>query len=72
MHLKLTKSAGKKSLREKLYFVHHTALHFFLLFKQLDSVLEPFLEKQQVGCVGFQSGLAGFPLGLRIHLQRPQ
>lgn len=47
-------------------------LHLFFLLKQLDSVLEPFLEKHQVRCLWFLSGLTGFPLGVHIHLQKPQ
>ena len=52
----------------QLYLIHDAALRLLLLLKQLDPVLEPFLETQQVRCVCFLSGFAGFPLGLNIRL----
>lgn len=60
----------KEQQKKRLYFVCNYVLHLFFLLKKSDSVVQPFLEEQQIRCVRFQSGPAGFPLGLNLHLCR--
>lgn len=66
----LTSDLKWKLSEKHIYFVYDNALHLLFLLKQLDPVVQLLLEKQQVRCVCFLSGLAGFPLGPNLHLHK--